>query len=136
WGIQLPFTYRRAAILMTPQYDPEVQDSEMESRLDNTESEAEKDRIKEQAVDYTKLQSVNFIGVRKERTGESKPRFYDVENLTGSFSYNQTDHHDFEVEDALEQNVRAGATYNYNFPAKRAEPCKKNDSLFTGQSWR
>ncbi|SRX53012.1 cell surface protein SprA [Aequorivita sp. CIP111184] len=136
WGIQLPFNYGRSEELITPQYDPEFQDIELDTRLKNTEDSAEKDRIKEQAVDYTKRQSVNFIGVRKERTGESKPKFYDVENLTGSFSYNQTDHHDFEVEDALEQNVRAGATYNYNFVAKPVEPFKKNDSLFTGKYWQ
>ena len=136
WGIQLPFNYGRSEELITPQYDPEFQDIELETRLDNTENEDEKDAIKEQAVDYTKRQSVNFIGVRKERTGEGKPQVYDIENFTGSFSYNQTDHHDFEVEDALEQNVRAGATYNYNFVAKPIEPFKKNDSLFTGRYWQ
>tara|TARA_R100000353_G_scaffold43121_1_gene34492 strand:- start:23604 stop:30794 length:7191 start_codon:yes stop_codon:yes gene_type:complete len=136
WGVQLPFNYGRSEELITPQYDPEFQDIELDTRLDNTADQAEKDRIKEQAVDYTKRQSVNFIGVRKERTGESKPRVYDVENLTASFSYNQTDHHDFEVEDALEQNVRVGATYNYNFTAKPVEPFKKNDSLFRGRYWR
>ncbi|HAV53669.1 MAG TPA: cell surface protein SprA, partial [Aequorivita sp.] len=136
WGIQLPFNYGRGEELITPQYDPEFQDIELDTRLDNTEDQAEKDRIKEQAVDYTKRQSVNFIGVRKERTGDGKPQVYDVENFTGSFSYNQTDHHDFEVEDALEQNVRVGATYNYNFTAKPVEPFKKNDSLFTGKYWR
>lgn len=136
WGIQLPFNYGRSEELITPQYDPEFQDIELDTRLDNTEDEAEKDRIKEQAVDYTKRQSVNFIGVRKERTGDGKPQVYDIENFTGSFSYNQTDHHDFEVEDAVEQNVRVGATYNYNFTAKPVEPFKKNDSLFTGQYWR
>ena len=136
WGIQLPFNYGRSEELITPQYDPEFQDIELDSRLDNAESEAERDRIKEQAVDYTKRQSVNFIGVRKERTGEGKPQVYDIENFTGSFSYNQTDHHDFEIEDALEQNVRAGATYNYSFPAKPVEPFKKNDSLFRGKYWQ
>ncbi|CAM3262365.1 cell surface protein SprA [Aequorivita lipolytica] len=136
WGIQLPFNYGRSEELITPQYDPEFQDIELETRLDNTEDQDEKDAIKEQAVDYTKRQSVNFIGVRKERTGEAKPQVYDIENFTGSFSYNQTDHHDFEVEDALEQNVRVGATYNYNFKAKPVEPFKKNDSLFTGKYWQ
>lgn len=136
WGIQLPFNYGRSEELITPQYDPEFQDIELETRLDNTESEAEKDRIKEQSVNYTKRQSVNLIGVRKERTGEGKPKVYDVENLTASFSYNQTDHHDFEIEDALEQTVRAGATYNYNFSAKPVEPFKKNDSLFRGKYWQ
>ncbi len=136
WGIQLPFNYGRSEELITPQYDPEFQDIELQTRIDNTEDQAEKDIIKNQSVDYTKRQSLNFIGVRKERTGESKPKVYDVENLTASFSYNQTDHHDFEVEDALEQTVRAGATYNYNFTPKPVEPFKKNDSIFRGKYWQ
>ncbi|MDN3723374.1 cell surface protein SprA [Aequorivita sp. SDUM287046] len=136
WGVQVPFNYGRSEELITPQYDPEFQDIELETRLDNAEDEEDKERIKNQSVNYTKRESVNLIGVRKERTGDSKARVYDIENFTASFSYNQTDHHDFEVEDALEQNVRAGATYNYNFTAKPIEPFKKNDSLFTGQYWR
>ncbi len=136
WGVQLPFNYGRSEELITPQYDPEFQDIELDSRLDNTENQEEKDQIKEQSVDYTKRQSVNLIGVRKDRTGDGKARVYDVENLTASFSYNQTDHHDFEVEDALEQSVRLGATYNYNFTAKPIEPFKKNDSLFRSKYWK
>ncbi|MBK5212121.1 MAG: cell surface protein SprA [Flavobacteriaceae bacterium] len=136
WGIQFPFNYGRSEELITPQYDPEFQDIELEARLDSEEDQGEKDRIKQQSVNYTKRQSVNLIGVRKERTGDAKGKVYDVENLTASFSYNQTDHHDFEVEDALEQNVRVGATYNYNFTAKPVEPFKKNDSLFRGKYWQ
>ncbi len=136
WGIQLPFNYGRSEELITPQFDPEYQDIELNTRLDNTSDKGERDRIKEQAVDYTRRQSVNFIGVRKERTGEVKPKVYDVENFTLSYSYNQTDHHDFEVEDALEQTVRAGATYNYSFAPKYLEPFKKNDSIFRGKYWQ
>lgn len=136
WGIQLPFNYGRSEELITPKYDPQYQDIELETRMDNAVDDADRDRIKEQAVDYTRRQSVNFIGVRKERTGEGKPQIYDVENLTGSFSYNQTDHHDFEVEDALEQTVRAGATYNYSFTPKPFEPFKKNDSIFMNKYWQ
>ncbi len=136
WGIQLPFNYGRSEELITPKYDPQYQDIELQASLDNAVDEADRDRIKEQSVDYTRRQSVNFIGVRKERTGESKPQVYDVENFTGSFSYNQTDHHDFEVEDALEQTVRVGATYNYSFTSKPLEPFKQNDSIFTGKYWQ
>jgi cell surface protein SprA len=136
WGIQLPFNYGRGEELITPQYDPEFQDIELETRLDNTDSAEERDVIQEQSVDYTKRQSVNFIGVRKNRTGEAKPKIYDIENLTLTYSYNQIDHHDFEVEESLDQNVRVGATYNYNFIKKSYEPFKKNDSLFTGKYWQ
>lgn len=136
WGIQLPFNYGRSEELITPKYDPQYQDIELQSRLDNAVDSDDRKRIKEQSVDYTRRQSVNFIGVRKERTGEGKPQVYDVENFTGSFSYNQVDHHDYEVEEALEQTVNVGATYNYNFDAKPYEPFKKNDSIFRGRYWQ
>jgi len=136
WGIQLPFNYGRAEELITPQYDPQYQDIELDTRLDNATTSEERDRVKEQSVDYTKRQSLNLIGVRKERTGDAKPRIYDIENFTFSASYNQEDHHDFEVEDALDQNVRLGGTYNYNFTPKTYEPFKKNDSIFTGKYWQ
>ncbi len=136
WGIQLPFNYGRGEELITPQYDPEYQDIELDSRIDNTADQAEKDRIKEQAIDYTKRQSINFIGVRKDRTGDGTPMPYDIENFTFSYSYNQVDHHDFEIEESLDQNVRVGGTYNYNFIQKPYEPFAKNDSLFTGKYWK
>ena len=136
WGIQLPFNYGRSEELITPQFDPEFQDIELDARIDNTESEEQKDQIREQSVDYTKRQSINFIGVRKDRTGDKKPKPWDVENLTFSATYNQEDHNDFEIEDALEQNVRLGGTYNYSFNQKAYEPFKKNDSLFNGKYWQ
>nr|WP_211331807.1 cell surface protein SprA [Ulvibacter antarcticus] len=136
WGIQLPFNYGRSEELITPQYDPELQDVELQTSMDNAANDSISDAIKNQSIDYTKRQSINFIGVRKERTGDSKPKIYDVENLTLSYSYNQIDHHDFEIEDALDQNVRVGGTYNYNFTPKTLEPFKKNDSIFTGKYWQ
>ncbi|MGV6829671.1 MAG: T9SS outer membrane translocon Sov/SprA [Flavobacteriales bacterium] len=136
WGVQLPFNYGRAEELITPQYDPEYQDIELETRLDNATDSGQRDVIKEQSVDYTKRQSVNFIGVRKDRTGDAKPRVYDIENFTFSYSYNQIDHHDFEIEEALDQNVRVGANYNYTFKPKTVEPFKKNDSIFKSKYWK
>ena len=136
WGIQLPFNYGRSEELITPQFDPEFQDIELDARLDNEADQARKDEIKEQSVDYTKRQSINFIGVRKDRTGDSKPMPYDIENFTFSYSYNQVDHHDFEIEESLDQNVRLGGTYSYNFVQKPVEPFKKSDSLFNGKYWQ
>jgi cell surface protein SprA len=137
WGIQLPFNYGRSEELITPQYDPEFQDIELDARLNNITDAAERDKIKEQSVDYTKRQSINFIGVRKDRSIESaKTRIYDVENFTFSYSYNQIDHHDFEIEESLDQNVRLGGTYNYSFKPKTYEPFKKNDSIFRSKYWK
>ncbi|MCH9660201.1 MAG: cell surface protein SprA, partial [Bacteroidetes bacterium] len=136
WGINLPFNYGIGEEFITPNFDPELQDIELQTRIDNETDEELKDAYLEQAVDYTKRQSLNFIGVRKNRTGDKKPMPYDVENLTFSYSYNQVDHRDFEIEESLDQNVRVGATYDYSFPAKSIEPFKKNDSIFRSKYWQ
>ena len=136
WGLRIPFNYGQSEELITPEYDQLYRDITLESRLDATDSEAERDVIREQSEDYTKRKSINFIGVRKDRTGDAKPKPYDVENLTLNYSYNEVTHRDFEIENSLDQNVRAGVNYAYNFEPKSIEPFKKNDSLFRGKYWK
>ena len=136
WGVQIPFNYAQSEELITPKFDQYYNDLTLESRLDAASSNEEEDRIREQSEDYTKRQSINFIGVRKQKTGEAEKRFYDVENLTFNYSYNKVEHRDFEIENALDQTVRLGANYNYAFKPVKIEPFKKNDSLFTGKHWK
>ncbi|MBP0904647.1 cell surface protein SprA [Mariniflexile gromovii] len=136
WGVQVPFNYGQSEELITPKYDAYYEDLTLQSRLDAAETTADRNRIKEQSEDYTKRQSINFIGVRKNRTTDAKPRFYDVENLTVNYSYNKVEHRDFEIENSLNQTVRAGANYAFNFNPIKIEPFKKNDSLFTGKYWK
>ncbi len=125
WGMQIPFNYSRGEELITPQFDPEFQDIELQDRLDGETDPAEKERIEKQSTEYTKRQSFNVIGLRKERTGDSKPMPYDVENFAFSGTYNQTDHRDFEIEKSLDQNVKLGGTYDFSFQPKEVEPFKK-----------
>ncbi len=136
WGIQLPFNYAIGEEIITPKFDPQFLDLELDDRLDNAATQEERNEIEGAAIDYTRRKSINFIGVRKERTGDKKPKPYDVENLTFSYSYNQTDHKDSEIEQSRDQNVRLGGTYNFDFQNKPVEPFKKNDSLFTGKYWK
>ncbi len=133
WGIQLPFNYSQSEEIITPQFDEYYRDIELQTQLDNTTNQ---DSILKVNENYTKRKSINFIGVRKQRTTEKKKRFYDVENLTFNYSYNKVEHRDFEIENSLDQNVRAGVNYNYAFEPVRIEPFKKNDSLFTGKYWK
>ncbi|WP_346880700.1 cell surface protein SprA [uncultured Algibacter sp.] len=136
WGIQLPFNYGQGEELITPKYDQFFKDLTLESRLDAAENREEEDQIRQQSEDYTKRQSINFIGVRKTRTTDAKPRFYDVENLTLNYSYNKVEHRDFEIEKSVNKTVRIGANYAHNFNPVTIEPFKKNDSLFTGKYWK
>ena len=138
WGIQLPFNYGIQEELITPKYDPEFDDIILQERLDNAPDAATRDAIEEQSINYTKRQSINFIGVRKNRNQESEatPMPYDIENFTFSYTYNEEEHHDFEIESAMDQSVRLGGTYDYSFNNKPIEPFKKSDSLFMGKYWQ
>ncbi|WP_028283397.1 T9SS outer membrane translocon Sov/SprA [Olleya marilimosa] len=136
WGIQIPFNYGQGVEVITPKFDQQYEDIELDTRLDAATDAAERDLILEQSEAYTKRKSINFIGVKKNRTGEAKPNFYDVENLTLNYSYNKMEHRDFEIERSVDKQVRAGVNYAYNFEPKLVEPFKKNDSLFTGKYWQ
>ncbi len=136
WGVQIPFNYAQSEEIITPEFDQQYKDLKLDTRLANATSDQEREIIKKQSEDYTKRKSINFIGVKKQRTGDSKPRFYDVENFTFNYSFNQVEHRDFEIENSLDQSVRVGANYSYNFNPITIEPFKKNDSLFTGKYWK
>ncbi len=136
WGLQIPFNYGQGEEIITPEYDQQYKDIKLQTRLDAAETNEERETIREQSEEFTKRQSINFIGVRKVRTGDSKPRFYDVENLTFNHSFNKVDHRDFEIERSVDKLVRTGVNYAYSFEPKVVEPFKKNDSLFTGKYWK
>tara|TARA_R110002050_G_scaffold57866_1_gene130116 strand:- start:18785 stop:26053 length:7269 start_codon:yes stop_codon:yes gene_type:complete len=136
WGIQVPFNYGQSEELITPKYDQFYKDLTLESRLDAANTDAEREQVKQNSEDYTRRQSINFIGVRKTRTTDAKPRFYDVENVTFNYSYNKVEHRDFEIENSMNKTLRLGANYAFNFNPVKVEPFKKNDSLLTGKYWK
>lgn len=129
WGIVLPFNYGVSEETITPKYDPYYQDIELQQLIDNTEDATERSNIENRAIDYTKRRSINFIGVKKDRAPEQKQHFYDVENLTFSYSYNQTEQHNYEVEDLIDKQNRTSVDYAYTFKPITVEPFKKSKKL-------
>lgn len=136
WGVNLPFNYAVGEQTITPEYDPFNQDIRLKDLIDITADQAEKDNLKNRAIDYTKTKSINFIGVRKERGPEQKQRVYDPENFTFSYSFNETEHHDYEVQNLLDQQVRTSVDYNYNFQSKPVEPFKKTAFMKKSSYWK
>ncbi len=136
WGVQIPFNYGQSEEIITPEFDSFYQDIKLQDRLDTASDNEEREIIRKQSESYTKRQSINLIGLRKNRGAEAKPNFFDVENFTFNYSYNETNHRDFEIEDFKEQNIRTGFLYNYNFEPVTVEPFKKSDSLFSGRYWK
>lgn len=136
WGINLPFNYGIGEETITPEYDPFNQDIRLDQLLENTTDAAERENIESRAIDYTKRTSINFIGVKKERAPEQKQHFYDPENLTLSYSYNELEHHDYEIKDLRDQQVRTSVDYNFAFQPKALEPFKKTQFMKKSSYWK
>ncbi len=136
WKLQIPFNYGISEQLITPEFDPVYDDLKLEDRIAAADTQQEADEIREQAEDYTKRTSINLIGVRKNRGEEAEANFYDIENFTFNYSYNETEHRDFEIADLRNQNVKTGFIYNHTFKPVTVAPFAKKDSLFTGNYWK
>jgi len=124
WGIKLPLNYSISEEFKDPKYDPQYQDVLFEDAENINPNSSN-------ARDYTKRRSFSLINVRKDRnpTSTKKQRFYNVENLSVSYAYNETFHKDYNVQRYVDQNVRASANYNYSFEPKSIEPFKNLESL-------
>ncbi len=136
WGINLPFNYGIAEEFVTPKYDPFQQDIELQQMLDIAQTDAERRNIKNRAIDYTKRKSINFIGIKKDRSEGQKQHFYDVENVTLSYSYNQVERHNFEIENFIDQQITTAADYTYAFQPKTFEPFKKVKTFKKSDYWK
>ncbi|HLA55843.1 MAG TPA: cell surface protein SprA [Flavobacterium sp.] len=136
WGLNIPFNYAIGEEIVTPEYDPFNQDIKLDLLLENTSSQAERDNIRERAIDYTKRKSINFIGVKKERGPQQKQHVYDPENLTLSYSYNQVERHDYEIEQYMDQQVNTTVDYSYTFQPKAIEPFKKTKFMKKSTYWK
>ncbi len=136
WGVVLPFNYGIGEQIITPKYDPFNQDIQLDQLLSITTDANERDKIRNRAIDYTKTQSINFIGVKKERGPDQKQHIYDPENLTLSYSLNQTFKHDFEIQEYLDQQLRTSVDYAYSFKSKPLEPFKKTKFMKKSDYWK
>ena len=125
WNIQIPISYSISEEFTTPEYDPYYQDIKLKDRLSSATRNSQRDSIKNQAISYKKITSVNVSGLKKNRSMEQKERVYDIENFDFSYSYNQELQHDYEIENYTKKTARVSSQYSYNFNPFVISPFKK-----------
>ncbi|MDC1162187.1 cell surface protein SprA [Tenacibaculum sp.] len=135
WNMQIPMSYSYGEEFRDPKYDPQYQDIKIEDAKEFGNDQAKKNV--ENAQDYTRRKSISFINVKKNRSANSKktPKFYDVENFSVSYSFNEEFHKDYNIEKFVRQNLTAGASYNFSFKPFVVEPFKKSKK-FQGKYWK
>ena len=131
WGIQLPMSYSFGEEFRDPKYDPQYQDVKFaDAKNVNPNSK--------NSQDYTSRKSISFNNVKKNRNPQStkKPKPYDVENFSVNYAYSEEFHKDYNIEKYLNQNLTAGASYNFTFQPKFIEPFKKSTFFGKHKYWQ
>ncbi|NTW32897.1 MAG: cell surface protein SprA, partial [Bacteroidetes bacterium] len=132
-GIKIPMHFDYSQIFSTPQYDPYDPDILLQDALDTYTNKNQQDSIKKISRDYTMRKSLNFVNVKKEKTGTStKSHVYDVENLDFTYSYTEQYHSNVDVEYDLKKTYKGSVGYNFNNTPKNIIPFNKIKFLSYG----
>ncbi|WP_170226953.1 T9SS outer membrane translocon Sov/SprA [Luteibaculum oceani] len=132
-GIKIPMYMGVSEQTVNPRYDPLSPDLEFDQATDGLSKDAKEKRLRRTQT-KTIRRSINFTGVRKERTNpEKKPKIYDVENLSLSYAYNETYFRDFNTENKINKTYRGGLTYGFNHIPKSIKPFEKVEWLQEGK---
>lgn len=137
WGVKVPMHFDYSETRLTPEYNPLDPDILFDKDLDSYATNAQKDSIKALSQELTIRKNINFINVRKDRTGQrmTKQKPWDIENFDVSYSYSEIFYRSIDVEYHLQKTYRGGLGYNLALNPKPVEPFKKM-KMFRGKSLR
>ena len=125
WGMSIPVYASYSQSVSRPEFDPYDQDIKLKDKLNGAATKAQRDSIKDVAVDFTSIKTLNFTNVKKNKTNGSKPRIYDISNVDISYSFIQTLSHSPLIENNEVTRHRGALGYNYAPQPRYIEPFKK-----------
>jgi cell surface protein SprA len=125
-GISIPMHYDYSEIIANPQYNPLNPDIYFKDDLASYDDKTQRDSVKKLAQDYTMRRSLNFLNMKKEKTGTStKVHIYDVENLDFSYKFTEQYHRNVDIEYDLKKTFFGEVGYTYANTPKNFTPLSK-----------
>ena len=124
FALSIPFYGSYSKNVNKPQYDPYDLDITLQDKI-KAAPPAQKDSIKQEALDVTTIGSFNFTNVRRNNVTGKKLKIWSIENFDFSYSYSRTSHHNsIAIEDEVKV-YKGGLGYNFVGTPKYWEPFKK-----------
>lgn len=123
-GMSVPVHFDKNQTTLTPEYnalDPDVKLKTSLSKLDNDG----RDSLNAMVRDVTSQTNFNVNNIRKNRVGNKKPHFWDVENLSASYAYTDQEHTTPDYETNSQTSHRGALGYAYTTNSKPWEPFAK-----------
>ncbi len=136
-NIKIPMYFSVSEDLKNPQYNPLDPDILLTTSLNVLDDKEQRDSLKEITQDYTKRKSINFTNIRKDRVpGNNKTKLYDIENLSLSYSYNESFFRNVNTEYSINKQYNGGISYNFNTNPKNIKPFNKIKAFRKGKYFR
>lgn len=125
--VKIPVYLGYSEQITDPRFDPlspDIEQTEVAATLDRDLARERKKRVQ----DYVQRRSINFTNVRKERNTEKerKPQFYDVENLSLTYSYNEIYMRSAQVQHNTTRTHRGSLAYNFSNQPTNWKPLAKS----------
>jgi cell surface protein SprA len=126
-AIKIPMYVGVSEAIQNPQYNPLDPDITLKASLDELQSNEEKEELKEIAQDLTKRKSINFTNVRKNKSSSAgkKSKIYDIENLSATYSRNETFSSNVNLKERTTVSTKASLNYTYSSKPKNIKPFQK-----------
>ncbi len=129
-GLSIPMHFDYSESFSDPEYNPLNPDVKFEDDLATYPREEQKDSVKTLSQEYTRRKNLNFMNVRKNRTGaSSEPRPWNVENFNISYSYNEVYHRSIDIEHDIMKRYSGSLGYNYSTNPRPVKPFENIDFL-------
>lgn len=122
FGLRIPMHFDYSEARATPQYNPLDPDVFYKDEIQDLNKQ-ERDSLRNRTQDFTQRKNINFMNVRKERTG-SKANIYpwDIENFDFSYAYSEINRSNIDIEFDKKLTYRGGIGYNYSHNPKNFKP--------------
>lgn len=124
-AVSIPVFASVSQVSSAPEYDPFDKDLKLKEKLRFAKTAEERDSIRKNAVDFSNAKTISFTNVRKNRTGNKKPKIWDIENFDFNYAFTKTEARSPLIEYNIVKKERGGLGYNYATQPKFIEPFKK-----------
>lgn len=122
-GLKLPLTLSKSENLVIPKYDPANPDVLLKESMKLKDNPEE---YKKMVITKSSQKGIALTNVQKIKTNpKAKKHIYDIENITVTGSYLQTNNTSYKVAKNQAETYTGQATYSYSLKAVNFEPFKK-----------
>ena len=128
WEINIPIHYDLSRKVESPEYNPLNADVRLKEDL-KTYLPEDRQKIKEQAVDFIQRQNVNVLNARKNKSPKAKNWVWNISNFDFSYAYTEMKSYNIDMEYNNLFTHRGGIGYAFGCNPKKIQPFKKIEKI-------